>query len=126
MFADSITPVLRSGQAVLWERGHRIDEGLTLEAAPGHTPGSPVLRLDSRGERAVFVGGLLHGPVRLLHPTCNSCFREDPAQAATSRLRVLERAAASHELVIPAHFGGAGAVEVRRAGSGFAVARWAS
>ncbi|MFF1907490.1 MBL fold metallo-hydrolase [Kitasatospora sp. NPDC058218] len=126
MFADSIAPVRRAGQVVLWEGGHRIDDGLTLEAAPGHTPGSSVLRLTSHGERAVFVGDLLHSPVQLLHPTCNSCFCEDPAQAAASRLRILEQAAQERELVIPAHFGGPGAVEVRRAGSGFAVARWAS
>ncbi|MED7953686.1 MBL fold metallo-hydrolase [Streptomyces sp. BE303] len=126
MFADSIAPVVRSGQAVLWEGGHRLDEALTLEPAPGHTPGSSVLRLASRGERAVFVGDLLHSPVQLLHPACNSCFCEDPARAAASRQRVLQRAADTRELVVPAHFAGAGAVEVRRAGSGFAVSRWAA
>ncbi|WP_327673471.1 MBL fold metallo-hydrolase [Kitasatospora sp. NBC_00458] len=126
MFADSIAPVIRSGQAVLWSDGHRLDEALTLEPAPGHTPGSSVLRLDSRGDRAVFVGDLLHSPVQLVHPGCNSCFCEDPAGAAASRLRVLRRAADERELVIPAHFAGAGAVEVRRQGAGFAVSRWAS
>ncbi|MFI6848235.1 MBL fold metallo-hydrolase [Kitasatospora sp. NBC_00085] len=126
MFADSILPVQQAGQAVRWEGTHRIDDALTLEAAPGHTPGSSVLRLASRGERAVFVGDLLHSPVQLLHPSCNSCFCEDPAKAAASRLRVLERAADKRELVIPAHFGGTGAAEVRRDGSGFTVSRWAA
>ncbi|MEU6238082.1 MBL fold metallo-hydrolase [Kitasatospora sp. NPDC047058] len=125
MFADSILPVRQAGQAMLWEDRHRIDDALTLEAAPGHTPGSSVLRLASRGERAVFVGDLLHSPVQILHPSCNSCFCEDQQQAAASRLRVLERAADQRELVIPAHFGGSAAAEVRRAGSGFSVSRWA-
>ncbi|AUY53384.1 MBL fold metallo-hydrolase [Streptomyces sp. CB01881] len=126
MYADSILPVERAGQTVLWEDTHRIDDGLTLETAPGHSPGSSVLRLASHGERAVFVGDLLHSPVQILHPSSNSCFCEDPAQAAASRLRVLERAADERELVIPAHFGGSGAAEVRRTGSGFAVSRWAA
>ncbi|MER6140387.1 MBL fold metallo-hydrolase [Streptomyces sparsogenes] len=126
IYEDSIAPVHRAGQAVLWYGSYRIDQHLTLEPAPGHTPGSSVLRLASGGDRAVFVGDLLHSPVQILHPSLNSCFCLDPAQAATSRRRILERAAAERELVIPAHFGGAGAVEVRRQGGGFSLDRWAA
>jgi glyoxylase-like metal-dependent hydrolase (beta-lactamase superfamily II) len=121
---DSIAPVHQSGQAVLWDGEHRIDEHLTLETAPGHTPGSSVLRVASRGERAVFAGDLLHSPVQILHPECSSCFCLDPGQAATSRRRVLERAVDEGELLIPAHFGGSGVVEVRRRGDTLAFARW--
>ncbi|MFE3864907.1 MBL fold metallo-hydrolase [Streptomyces goshikiensis] len=124
LYEDSVAPIHRAGQAVLWEGAHRIDEHLTLESAPGHTPGSAVLRLDSGGDRAVFVGDLLHSPVQILRPSCNSCFCMDEAEAAASRLRILERAADTRELVVPAHFGGAGAVEVRRDGAGFALGPW--
>jgi DNA-binding transcriptional LysR family regulator len=41
------------------------------------------------------------------------------------RQRLLERAADEVEIVIPAHFAGAGAAEVRREGSRFAIERWA-
>ncbi|MFG2603766.1 MBL fold metallo-hydrolase [Streptomyces sp. NPDC048514] len=126
IYEDSIAPVHRSGQAVLWEGGYRLDGILTLEAAPGHTPGSSVLRVESRGERAVFVGDLLHSPVQILRPECNSGFCLDPAQAAATRRRILERAADERELVVPAHFGGAGAVEVRKARHGFSLHRWAA
>ncbi|MFI5806279.1 MBL fold metallo-hydrolase [Streptomyces sp. NPDC051561] len=126
IYEDSIAPVHRTGQAVLWDGGHRIDEHLTLESAPGHTPGSSVLRLASGADRAVFVGDLLHSPVQILRPSCNSCFCLDAGQAAAGRRRVLERAAAERELVVPAHFGGAGAVQVRREGEGFALGEWAA
>ncbi|RSS78332.1 MBL fold metallo-hydrolase [Streptomyces sp. WAC06614] len=126
IYEDSVAPVHRAGQVVLWDGAHRIDEHLTLESAPGHTPGSSVLRLASRGERAVFVGDLLHNPVQILRPSCNSCFCLDPVRAAASRLRVLERAADQRELVVPAHFAGAGAVEVRREGGRFALGPWAA
>ncbi|MFD3582733.1 MBL fold metallo-hydrolase [Streptomyces sp. NPDC058683] len=119
IYEDSIAPVHRAEQALLWDGGYRIDENLTLEPAPGHTPGSSVLRLRSGGDRAVFVGDLLHSPVQILQPHWNSCFCLDPAQAVASRRRILERAAATRELVVPAHFGGAGAVEVRKQGEGF-------
>lgn len=123
-YADSITPVL--DHAVLWEDGHRIDGNLRLEPAPGHTPGSAVLRLSSGTDRAVFVGDLLHSPVQILQPALNSCFCEDPATAATTRHRVLEQAADNGELVIPAHFPGASAAEIHRDGTRFALTRWAA
>ncbi|MFJ9813923.1 MBL fold metallo-hydrolase [Streptomyces sp. NPDC101151] len=125
LYEDSIAPVHRAGQAVVWDGEYRIDEHLVLEAAPGHTPGSSVLRLESRGERAVFAGDLLHSPVQILHPECSSCFCLDPRQAAETRLRVLERAADERSLVVPAHFGGGGAVEVRKGRGGFTLHRWA-
>ncbi|WP_435058966.1 MBL fold metallo-hydrolase [Streptomyces sp. bgisy060] len=126
VYGDSVAPVHRAGLVTLWEGTHRIDGNLTLESAPGHTPGSAVLRLASGTDRAVFVGDLLHSPVQILDPGCASCFCLDPAEAARSRRRVLERAADARELVVPAHFGGAGAFEVRRDGTGFALAGWAS
>ncbi|MEU2623574.1 MBL fold metallo-hydrolase [Streptomyces sp. NPDC007157] len=124
IYEDSIAPVHRAGQALLWDGGYRIDEHLTLESVPGHTPGSSVLRLASGDDRAVFVGDLLHSPVQILQPRWNSCFCLDPGQAVAGRRRILERAAATRELVVPAHFGGAGAVEVRKQGDAFTLGPW--
>ncbi|MER5964780.1 MBL fold metallo-hydrolase [Streptomyces sp. NPDC002057] len=126
VYEDSVAPVHRAGLVDLWDGSHRIDENLVLESAPGHTPGSAVLRLASGGDRAVFVGDLLHSPVQILDPSCASCFCLDADRAATSRRRILERAADQRELVVPAHFGGAGAAEVRREGKGFGLVRWAA
>ncbi|MFF7332857.1 MBL fold metallo-hydrolase [Streptomyces sp. NPDC008150] len=123
---DSVAPLHRAGRVRLWEGVHRFADGLTLESVPGHTPGSSVLRVESGGDRAVFVGDLLHSPVQILHPGAASCFCLDPVRAAAGRRRVLGRAADRSELVVPAHFGGAGAVEVRHApGGGFALGPWA-
>lgn len=123
VYADSITPVL--DRAVLWETAYRIDGNLSLEPAPGHTPGSSIVRLWSGSDRAAFVGDLLHSPVQILEPRYSSCFCEDPQQAALTRRSVLERAADTGELVVPAHFAGIGAAEIRRDGSHLAVSRWA-
>ncbi|WP_405675722.1 MBL fold metallo-hydrolase [Streptomyces sp. NBC_01511] len=127
IYQDSVAPVHRAGQSVLWDGTHRIDEHLTLESAPGHTPGSSVLRLVSGSDRAVFVGDLVHSPVQILAPAANSCFCLDPEQAVASRRRILERAAEERELVVPGHFGGAGAVEVRQErDGGFTLGPWAA
>jgi glyoxylase-like metal-dependent hydrolase (beta-lactamase superfamily II) len=126
IYADSVAPIHQAGQAVLWEDTYSIDEHLTLEPAPGHTPGASVLRLASGNDRAVFAGDLVHSPVQILDPYCNSMSCFVPEQAAASRRRILERAADERELLIPAHFGGAGALEVRRSNGGFALGAWAA
>ncbi|GAA2731701.1 MBL fold metallo-hydrolase [Streptomyces nogalater] len=126
VFEDSVAPVHQAGQTLLWEDSHQIDANLRLESAPGHTPGSSVLILTSGTDRAVFVGDLLHSPVQILEPDCNSCFCEDPAQARDTRRKVLGWAADHHALVVPAHLGGHGAAHVVRDGGNFAIKDWAS
>ncbi|MDP9848296.1 MBL fold metallo-hydrolase [Streptosporangium lutulentum] len=113
VFADSIEPIESAGQLVLWEGEHRIDDTLRLESAPGHTPGSSVVWLESRDARAVFVGDLMHSPVQILHPGYKSCFDLDAETARASRRRVLAAAARTGATVFPAHFGGHGAVTVQ-------------
>ncbi|WP_372411452.1 MBL fold metallo-hydrolase [Streptomyces luteireticuli] len=125
MFEDSVAPVHRAGLAELWEDGYRIDSRLTLEPAPGHTPGSSVLRLESGTERALFIGDLVHSPLQFAEPGCDTCLSEDQEQATRSRRRILEQAAETRALVFPAHLPGHGAAEVRRKGSGYEVVRWA-
>jgi glyoxylase-like metal-dependent hydrolase (beta-lactamase superfamily II) len=84
-----------------------------------------VLRLKSGSDRAVFVGDMVHSPYQVTDPLCNSMFCLDAGQARATRRRVLGRAADEHELVVPAHFGGHGAAEVRHDGDAFAITSWA-
>ncbi|MFE4575640.1 MBL fold metallo-hydrolase [Streptomyces chartreusis] len=126
IYEDSIAPIHQAGQTMLWDGLHRIDEHLTLESAPGHTPGSSVLRLASGNDRAVFVGDLLHSPVQILEPCCNSSVCLAPKQAVATRRRILARAADERELLVPGHFGGAGALEVRGGSDGFTLGPWAA
>lgn len=125
LYDDSVAPIHRAGQAVLWDDSYRIDENLILESAPGHTPGSAVLQVNSGTDRAVFVGDMVHSPLQLLEPSHSSCLCLDPHRAATTRRRILERAADRRQLVIPAHLAGPGAVEIRRRGTHFTLGEWA-
>lgn len=84
-----------------------------------------MLRLASGNERAVFVGDVLHSPVQILHPDCSGATCLAPEQAARTRQRILHRAADERKLLVPAHFGGAGAVEIRRDNGGFILGEWA-
>ncbi len=126
VFEDSVAPVYEAGQALLWDDGHVIDGNLRLELAPGHTPGSSVLALESGGDRALFVGDLLHSPLQAVAPDVNSCFCEDPAETRATRRRLLGRADDTNSLVLPAHWGGSGGAEVKRNGGTFDIAAWAA
>ncbi|MFB7741837.1 MBL fold metallo-hydrolase [Streptomyces sp. NPDC056132] len=125
VFEDSVAPVHEAGQALLWDGTHVIDGNLRLELAPGHTPGSSVLALESGGDRALFVGDLLHSPLQAVAPDVNSCFCEDPAETRATRRRLLGRADDTNSLVFPAHWGGSGGAEVTRNGDTFDIAAWA-
>jgi glyoxylase-like metal-dependent hydrolase (beta-lactamase superfamily II) len=125
VFEDSVAPVHQAGLTHLWEGSYRIDRNLRLALAPGHTPGSSVLTLDSGGDRALFVGDLVHTALQIVEPEINSCFCEDPAESRATRHKLLGHAADSKALVFPAHFAGRGAVEVERDGSKFAIKQWA-
>ncbi|MEU5703687.1 MBL fold metallo-hydrolase [Streptomyces aurantiacus] len=98
---DSIDPVHRAGQTLLWESSHHIDGNLQLEPAPGRTPGSAVLHLRSGTEWALFVGDLLRTPLQILEPHVDTCLSEDQRAAAKSRRRVLEYAADTNALLGP-------------------------
>ncbi|MGX8904417.1 MBL fold metallo-hydrolase [Streptomyces netropsis] len=126
MFEDSVAPVHRAGQTLLWEDEYRIDAHLSLRLAPGHTPGSSVLELASGTERALFIGDLVHSPLQFVEPDCDTCLSEDQEEAIRSRRRILEQAADTRSLVFPAHLPGHGAAEIRREGSKFALERWAA
>lgn len=125
VFEDSVTPVHEAGLTQLWDGTYQIDKNLRLDLAPGHTPGSSALTLQSLGDRAVFVGDLIHTPLQIVAPHTNSCFCEDPAESRTTRHKLLGRASDENALVFPAHLGGHGAVEVVRDGTSFAIKGWA-
>jgi glyoxylase-like metal-dependent hydrolase (beta-lactamase superfamily II) len=125
VFEDSVAPVHAAGQVQLWEDSHVIDAALRLEAAPGHTPGSSVLKLVSGSEHALFAGDLMHTPLQVAEVDQSSCFCEDPASARATRRGLLGWASDHAALVLPAHFSGHGALEVEHRGDGFGIRRWA-
>ncbi|MET0699922.1 MAG: MBL fold metallo-hydrolase [Mycobacterium sp.] len=124
VFSDSIAPVADSGQLQTWQHDHRVDQHLRLEPAPGHTPGSSVVWLET-GSGAVFVGDLIHTPVQLGRPDDRCSFDLDPRRARVSRRAVLTAAARSGAALFPAHFAGHGAATITPGQeTGFAVDQW--
>jgi glyoxylase-like metal-dependent hydrolase (beta-lactamase superfamily II) len=119
VFEDSVQPILDLAQHDLVEEGHVVARGLKLASGPGHTPGHMYLRAESAGDRALFVGDIMHSPMQIYHPDWNSAFCEDGAAARQTRRTVLQEAAQIRALVFPAHFAGRHAVRVAEQRTGF-------
>lgn len=123
-FEDSVLPVVESGQAVMVEDGHEIDQGLTIEASYGHTLGHCSVRARSGGETGIFCGDIMHSPLEMTYPHVNTYACEDADAARVSRRTLLEDAAEHGHLLLPAHFPAPfTACRVRRADDGFAIAK---
>lgn len=112
-------PLMQTRRAEWAEDGLEVATGLSLHARPGHTPGSMMLRVSSRDDRAMFVGDVVHHPAQIYNPEWNSLFCEDQEQARVSRRTVLNEAADTGALFVPAHFGGAHVVRVAHEGQAF-------
>jgi len=122
VFEDSVLPVIEAGQAQMIEGTHALEDKLIIEPAPGHTYGSIVLKLESKGERALFAGDALHHAVQVLRPEWNSGFCVLPEQSAKTRRSLMEHCAEKNALLMPAHFPPPHAVRVREKGSHFTFA----
>jgi glyoxylase-like metal-dependent hydrolase (beta-lactamase superfamily II) len=122
-FHDSVLPVVEAGRVDLIEDGHEVDGAFTVQLAPGHTPGNAAIRLASKGTEALFVGDSVHHPLQVYHVDWSTHVCTDPAAAATSRRRLLERCAERGSLLLPAHFPAPHGAHVRDVGGGFDL-RW--
>lgn len=104
VFDDSVLPVVEAGQAVLVDDGYTLDDRLTVEAAPGHTPGNITIRLRTQADEALFSGDVIHHPIQLPYPRLSAIFDDDAQESLATRLRVLEAVADAGILMLPTHF----------------------
>jgi glyoxylase-like metal-dependent hydrolase (beta-lactamase superfamily II) len=120
VFNDSVLPILEAKQEMLVDGTMGLGDDLTIEPAPGHSPGHVLITLASQGAEALFTGDIMHNPIQIHHPHWSSAFCSDPDEARRTRRRVLERAAAKGSLIYPQHFAGPHIGRVGEAAGGFA------
>ena len=119
IWRESVSPVIEAGQAVIVESDHQIEDGVWFEPTPGHTKGHVAIHLESRGQRAVMWGDLLHSPAQCVHPDWP--YRRDwnRGMSATSRRRLLGACAEHRHLVLSSHFPAPSVGHIRTEGDGF-------
>ncbi|MGE0830117.1 MAG: MBL fold metallo-hydrolase [Hyphomonadaceae bacterium] len=105
-YLDSVKPIFDAGLAVFVETDAAITPEIRLTPTPGHTPGHVSVVLESRGERAVITGDMMHHPCQIAHPNWSSQFDTDPRQSERTRLAFFETFADTPTLIIGTHFAG--------------------
>jgi glyoxylase-like metal-dependent hydrolase (beta-lactamase superfamily II) len=121
-FADSVAPVVASGQARIVDTPHVLleEDGVrvTIRDAPGHTPGHVMVAVESAsGPGAIITGDVIHHPLQFVDLDLPQAGDHDPALAAATRRELCERCSGSDIIVLTAHFAGPGAGRItRRAG----------
>jgi glyoxylase-like metal-dependent hydrolase (beta-lactamase superfamily II) len=84
--------------------GREIVPGITLEAAPGHTPGHGVVRIVSGRETLLYTADCFHDQAfDLDQPSWRTAFDFDPPAAEVTRRRILDQAAADRVMLIGYH-----------------------
>lgn len=116
---ESVLPVVEAGQALLVGEDHAIDDEVSLEPLPGHTPGHFGVRLRSSGAKAIMIGDLMHSPVQCAEPDWRCGSDADPALARQVRRRFLEAHADTDDMVLTAHFPSPSVGYIRRAGEAY-------
>ena len=121
-FTDSVLPVMEARQAQLVESDHEIEDGIHLEAAYGHTPGTCLLHAKSRGAHGIFSGDVMHTPVQLADPGLSSRFCSDASLSAQSRRKLCESVAETSTLLFTGHFPAPSAARIVRSKNSFGIA----
>lgn len=120
VFNDSVLPILEAKQDMVVEGVVELTDGITIEPAPGHSPGHVLIKLASDGQEGLFCGDIMHHPMQIYEVGWSSAFCSDAEAARVSRRRMLEHAAGRGSIVYPAHFGGPHVCRIGEAAGGFA------
>ena len=68
-FRECVVPILEYGKADLVSGGpYRLNDFIEIDSAPGHSPGHVFFKLESKGERAAFIGDVWHHLLQVYYP----------------------------------------------------------
>ena len=91
-------------QLELIDRETEIVPGISVIAAPGHTPGHMALTVSSMGEELIILSDAVLHPIHLEQPEWYSIFDFDPQQTVFNRQKLLNKATTEKAKVLAFHF----------------------
>ncbi len=117
-----VKPYVDAGQIKTFNGDTQLFPGIRSIATPGHTPGHSFYALESKGEKIVFWGDIMHvAEVQFPNPAVTIMFDSDSKAAAAQRKKAFADAAKNGYWVAPAHVSFPGIGHLRAEGSGY---RW--
>jgi glyoxylase-like metal-dependent hydrolase (beta-lactamase superfamily II) len=117
----SVNPYIAAGKFKPFEGNTQLLPGMEAIAAPGHTPGHSIYSIESKGQKMVLWGDLVHvAAVQFAEPSVTIQFDVDSQGAAAQRRRAYADAAKAGYLVGTAHLAFPGIGHIRPEGKGYA------
>ncbi len=100
----SLNPYVAAGKYQAFETDGELVPGVRAIASYGHTAGHTSYVVESKGQKLVIVGDLIHvGAIQFDDPAVTIAFDSDADAAAVSRKKVFDEVAADGALVAAAH-----------------------
>jgi glyoxylase-like metal-dependent hydrolase (beta-lactamase superfamily II) len=115
----SLTPCMRANKLVLFDGDTDLVAGVRAQAAYGHTPGHTMYMVESKGQRLLLWGDIVHvAAVQFDNPAVTIGYDVDAADAEREHWRQFADAADKGYLIGGAHISFPGLGHVRRDGEG--------
>jgi glyoxylase-like metal-dependent hydrolase (beta-lactamase superfamily II) len=116
----ALKPYIDAGRFKPFDGDTPLVPGVRAVAARGHTPGHSLYSVESKGQKLVLWGDLMHvGAVQFPHPEVTIQFDVDSKAAAVQRKKVYARAAKEGHLIGAAHLPFPGLGRLRAEGKGY-------
>ena len=116
----SITPYMSAGKLAVFEGDTVLVPGVRAQAAYGHTPGHTMYVVESKGEKAVLWGDVVHvAAVQFEDPSVTIQYDENASAAERVHELMFADAAENGYIVGGAHIAFPGLGRVRRDGSAY-------
>ncbi|MWV26486.1 MBL fold metallo-hydrolase [Aurantiacibacter rhizosphaerae] len=101
---ESVDPIIAAGLVAFIDTDHEIAPGIRAEPSHGHTPGHIHVMIESRGERAVITGDLMHHPMQCAMPHRHATFDMDRETGSKTRQAFVDKHRDTDTLVVGMHF----------------------
>jgi len=116
----SVGPYLKAGKVKTFTYGSELFPGMMPVATSGHTPGHTSYLLESKNQRLMFLGDILHvAAVQFADPSVTIVYDVDQAAAALQRKKVFADAAKNRYWIAGEHLSYPGIGHIRANGASF-------
>ena len=116
----SLNPYVKAGKFKPFDGDTELVPGVRAQAARGHTPGHAIYVVESKGQKLVLWGDLMHvAAVQFAEPSVTIQFDTDSKAAATQRKKAYADAAKNGYWVAASHLAFPGIGHVRAEGKGY-------